>query len=129
MGSTARLASVALALVAGASTAVAPPSARLLDFHEVPLAEPQVPPIPSTGCVAGVHAWTGAVCVVVPPGSPRVAVGALPVARVGRMLIAPLASRGPVNFPDAPPDLPCGAGVHAWTGAPCMGRPPTVRRV
>ena len=124
MGSTARLASVALALVAGASTAVAPPAARLVNFHEVPLAEPQVPPVPSTGCVAGVNAWTGARCVVVVPGSPRVAVGAHPVARLGRMVVAPVASRPDGAY------LLCGAGVHAWTGAICMGsRPPLVRRV
>ena len=125
MGSTARLASVVLALAAGASTAVAPPSARLLNFHEVPLAEPQVPPLPSTGCVAGVHAWTGTPCVVVPPGSARVAVGAFPAARVGRLVVAPVAPRPNGAY------LPrCGAGVHAWTGAPCLGsRPPLVRRV
>ncbi len=52
-----------------------PPAARITDFHECPMASPDVPPIPHVGGP------------VVGPGEPTVLIQGLPAARVGDMLI------------------------------------------
>ncbi len=51
-----------------------PPAARLTDFHQCPMINPGVPPIPHVGGP------------VVGPGEPTVLIGKLPAARVGDML-------------------------------------------
>lgn len=52
-----------------------PPAARLTDFHECPMQDPAVPPIPHVGGP------------VIGPGAPTVLIGGLPAARIGDMLV------------------------------------------
>mgnify|MGYP000559951938 CR=1 FL=1 len=52
-----------------------PPAARLTDFHECPMQEPAIVPIPHVG-----GPITG-------PGEPTVLISGLPAARVGDMLV------------------------------------------
>ncbi len=52
-----------------------PPAARLTDFHECPMEEPAIVPIPHVGGP------------IVGPGAPTVLIGGLPAAKVGDMLI------------------------------------------
>jgi len=52
-----------------------PPAARLTDFHECPMQNPAVPPIPHVGGP------------VIGPGAPTVLIGGLPAARIGDMLV------------------------------------------
>ena len=52
-----------------------PPAARLTDFHECPMVDPSVPPIPHVGGpIDG-------------PGEPTVLISDLPAARVGDLLV------------------------------------------
>lgn len=52
-----------------------PFAARLTDFHECPMQEPAVVPIPHVGGP------------IIGPGAPNVLIGGLPAARVGDMLV------------------------------------------
>jgi len=52
-----------------------PPAARLTDFHECPMVDPSVPPIPHVGGP------------IVGPGEPTVLIADMPAARVGDMLV------------------------------------------
>ncbi len=52
-----------------------PPAARLTDFHECPMEDPSIPPIPHVGGP------------IVGPGEPTVLISGLPAARVGDELI------------------------------------------
>jgi hypothetical protein len=58
-----------------ANIMLAPPAARLTDFHQMPLSTPVVIPIPHVGGpISG-------------PGAPTVLIGRLPAAKIGQMLI------------------------------------------
>ena len=131
---------VALAGLAAVTTAVAPPAARLTDFHECPMVTPQVPPIPGVGCAAGIHAWTGLPCAE--PASATVLIGQLPAARIGGLLVT-LGPPDPIVKGSAAPQIgglpatgvgaatsapiePCVANVHMWTGATCLTAPPAL---
>jgi uncharacterized Zn-binding protein involved in type VI secretion len=52
-----------------------PPAARLTDFHECPMVEPSIPPIPHVGGP------------IIGPGEPTVLIGGLPAAKVGDLLV------------------------------------------
>lgn len=52
-----------------------PPAARITDFHECPMEDPDPVPIPHVGGP------------VIGPGEPTVLIGGLPAARIGDMLL------------------------------------------
>ena len=52
-----------------------PPAARLTDFHECPMEDPALPPIPHVGGP------------IIGPGAPTVLIGGFPAARIGDMLV------------------------------------------
>jgi len=52
-----------------------PPAARLTDFHQCPMMNPSVPPIPHVGGP------------IIGPGAPMVLIGGMPAARAGDMAV------------------------------------------
>jgi len=80
------------AILIGASLTnfmLAPPAARLTDFHQEPLSTPSPIAIPHVGGP------------IVGPGAPTVLIGKLPVAKIGQMLVtiqpAKVADLGPLQ--------------------------------